>query len=72
VLREFLAEFTAFVNANADRIAEIGISPTDLTVRASRVLGEWQHSSRLDLPGLDEQSILRPENLRALHDARQR
>jgi hypothetical protein len=71
VLREFLAEFTAFVNANADRIAEIGVSPADLTVRASRVLGEWQHSSRLGLPGLDEQSILRPENLRPLHDAHQ-
>ena len=72
VLREFLAEFSAFVNANADRIAEIGVSPHDLTVRAARVLGEWQHSSRLDLPGLDEQSILRPENLRALYDSRQR
>jgi hypothetical protein len=69
VLREFLTEFAAFVNANADRIAEIGISPADLTVRASRVLGEWQHSSRLGLPGLDEPSILRPENLRALDDA---
>lgn len=71
VLREFLAEFSAFVNANADRIAEIGVSPDDLAVRASRVLGEWQHSSRLGLPGLDEQSILRPENLRPLHDAHQ-
>jgi hypothetical protein len=65
VVREFVAQFTAFIDANADRIAEIGISPTELTARATRVLGEWQHSSRLDLPGLDEQSILRPENLPA-------
>jgi hypothetical protein len=28
-------------------------------------LGEWQHSSRLDLPGTDEQSILRPEGMGA-------
>lgn len=69
VVREFVNGFTAFVNANADRIAEIGISPSDLTTRATRVLGEWQHSSRLDLPGLDEQSVLRPETLPALPHA---
>lgn len=61
VVRGFVSDLTAFVNANADRIAEIGISPTDLTARAAWVLGDWQHSPRLDLPGLDEETILRPE-----------
>ncbi len=63
VVREFVEEFSAFINAHADRIAEIGASPTELSARATRVLGEWQHSSRLDLPGTDEQPILRPEGM---------
>jgi hypothetical protein len=66
VVREFVAQFTTFIDANPNRIAEIGIPPTELTARATRVLGVWQQGSRLDLPGLDEQSILRPENLPAL------
>jgi hypothetical protein len=56
--------------ANASRIAKIGISPTELTARATRVVGKWQRSSRLDLLGLDERSILRPENLPATRGAR--
>ena len=56
--------------ANASRIAKIGISPTELTARATRVVGEWQRSSRIDLLGLDERSILRPENLPATRGTR--
>jgi hypothetical protein len=70
VVREFVAQFTVFIEANASRIAEIGISPTELTAQATRIVGEWQHSSRFDLPGLDERSILRPENLAATHGTR--
>jgi anti-anti-sigma factor len=69
VVREFVAELSAFVNAHAGRIAEIGISPSELNARAARVLAEWQHSARLDLPGNDEQSNLRPEGPRAPLDA---
>jgi anti-anti-sigma regulatory factor len=61
VVRRFIADFTEFVNRRADRIAEIGISPSELTDRAARALVEWQHSQRLDLPGLDDQSMLRPD-----------
>jgi anti-anti-sigma factor len=68
VVREFVAEFTAFVTAHAERIAEIGYSPIDLAARATHVLGEWQHSARLDLPGVDEQSMLRPDGPRATHE----
>ena len=68
VVRDFLADFAAFVERHAERIAEIGVSPADLGARATRVLGEWRHSSRLDLPGLDEETILRPEVLGAPGD----
>ena len=61
VVRGFIADFSEFVDTHADRIAEIGISPTDLTDLATRALMEWQHSRRLDLPGLDDQSMLRPD-----------
>jgi hypothetical protein len=61
VVRRFIADFSEFVNRHAERIAEIGISPSDLTDRATHALIEWQHSRRLDLPGLDDQSMLRPD-----------
>jgi hypothetical protein len=61
VVRGFVADFTEFVNKHADRIADLGISPSDLTNRAASALIAWQHSRRLDLPGLDDQSMLRPE-----------
>jgi anti-anti-sigma regulatory factor len=60
VVRDFVSQFTTFITTHADRIAEIGYAPIDLTARAAHVLAEWQHSARLDLPGVDEQSILRP------------
>lgn len=63
VVRDFVSEFGAFVDTHAGRIAEIGVSPADLVARATRVLGEWQQSSRLDLPAPDEESMLRPERL---------
>ncbi len=68
VVREFVAEFSAFITKYADRIADIGYSPIDLTARAAHVLGEWQHSSRLDLPSADEDSILRPEGFGGAHE----
>ncbi len=61
VVRRFVNDFTIFVNEHADRISEIGISPSDLTDRAASALVTWQHSRRLDLPGLDDQSMLRPD-----------
>jgi hypothetical protein len=61
-------EFTAFITEHAERIAEIGYSPIDLAARATHVLGEWQRSARLDLPGVDEQSVLRPEGAHATHE----
>ncbi len=64
VVRGFIADFSEFVDTHADRIAEIGISPEDLTDLATRALMEWQHSRRLDLPGLDDQSMLRPDGPR--------
>jgi anti-anti-sigma regulatory factor len=63
LVREFIAAFTAFVTTHAERITEIGVSPADLSARATRVLGEWQHSARLDLPGHDGQSAVRPDLL---------
>jgi anti-anti-sigma regulatory factor len=69
VVREFVAEFSAFITKYADRIADIGYSPIDLTARVTHVLGEWQHSARLDLPGADEDSILRPEGFGGANDA---
>jgi hypothetical protein len=63
VVRDFVSEFAAFTDTHAGRIADIGVSPTDLVARATRVLGEWQQSSRLDLPAPDEESMLRPERL---------
>ncbi len=65
LVREVVAEFTEFVSTHAERIAEIGISPAELSARATRVLGEWQRSARLDLPGNDGQSTLRPDLLEA-------
>jgi len=64
VVRRFIADFSAFVNRHADLIAEIGISPSELTDRSTHALMQWQHSRRLDLPGLDEQSMLRPDGPR--------
>jgi hypothetical protein len=61
VVQRFITDFSEFVNRHADRITEIGISPTHLTDRAKRALLEWQHDGRLDLPGLGEQSMLRPD-----------
>jgi|HubBroStandDraft_6_1064221.scaffolds.fasta_scaffold00260_7 anti-anti-sigma factor len=69
VVRDFVAEFSAFITKYADRIADIGYSPIDLATRVTHVLGEWQHSARLDLPGADEDSILRPEGFGAGSDA---
>jgi hypothetical protein len=66
VVREFIDEFAAFVNKQAARISELGFSPNDLTARAAIVLGEWQNSSRLDLPRGEEQSATRAEALRQL------
>ena len=66
VVREFVDEFGAFVNKHATRIAELGFSASDLTARAAIVLGEWQNSSRLDLPRGDEQSAMRTEALQQL------
>jgi hypothetical protein len=66
VVREFIDEFGAFVNKHAKRIAELGFSANDLIARAAIVLGEWQNSSRLDLPRGDEQSALRTEALQQL------
>ena len=68
VVRRFIADFSEFVNRHGDRIAGIGISPSELTDRAVRALTEWQHSSRLDLPGLDDQSMLRPDGPPASRD----
>jgi hypothetical protein len=68
VVRGFIADFSEFVNRHADRIADIGISPSDLTDRATRALMEWQHTRRLDLPGLDDQSMLRPDGPRTSDD----
>jgi hypothetical protein len=61
VVHGFIADFTEFVNKHADRIVDLGISPSDLTDRAASALIAWQHSRRLDLPGLDDQSMLRPD-----------
>jgi hypothetical protein len=60
-VRRFTAEFSGFVERHADHITELGISPADLIDRAARALAEWEHSRRLDLPGLDDQSMLRPD-----------
>ena len=68
VVREFVVEFTAFITEHSERIAEIGYSPIDLAARATHVLGEWQRSARLDLPGVDEQSVLRPGAAHATHE----
>ena len=46
---------------NAAEFTQLGISPADLIDRAARALAEWEHSRRLDLPGLDDQSMLRPD-----------
>jgi hypothetical protein len=64
VVRTFITDFSEFVNSHADLIAEIGISPSELTDRATHALMQWQHSRRLDLPGLDDQSMLRPDGPR--------
>jgi anti-anti-sigma regulatory factor len=68
VVRRFVENFSEFVDRHADRIAEIGISPSDLIDRATRALMEWQHSRRLDLPALDDQSMLRPDGPPAARD----
>jgi hypothetical protein len=60
-VQDFVSEVTAFVNTHAARIADLGISPADITARVAQALSDWQHGSRLDLPGLDEQSILRSD-----------
>ena len=60
-VRRFVADFTEFVIRHADRIAEIGISPSDLTDRAASALVAWRDGPRLDLPGLDDRSMLRPD-----------
>ena len=70
MVREFVDEFGAFVNKHAVRISELGFSPNDLTARAAIVLGEWQNSSRLDLPRGDEQSAMRAEALQQLSGSR--
>ena len=67
VIREFVEEFGAFVSTHAIRIAELGFSATDLTARVAIVLGEWQNSTRLDLPRGDE-STLRAERPTLLSD----
>ena len=64
VVREFNADFTSFVNDRAARIEEIGLSPGDLSTRVGQVLAEWQRSARLDLPGFEERSVMRPEVVR--------
>lgn len=69
VVREFIDEFGAFVNKHAARIAELGFSPRDLTAQAAIVLGEWQNSSRLDLPRGDEQSAKRAQALQQMGGA---
>lgn len=61
VVRRFIDDFNEFVRRHADRIAEIGISPSDLAIGATRSLLGWQHTRRLDLPGLDDQSMLRAD-----------
>lgn len=67
-VRTFTAEFSGFVERHADHITEIGISPADLIDRAARALAEWEHSRRLDLPGLDDQSMLRPDGPQSPRD----
>jgi hypothetical protein len=70
MVQRFLADFSEFVNRHADRITEIGISPADLTDRAAKALLKWQDGGRLDLPGLDEQSMLRPDGPHTPDDER--
>ncbi len=61
VVREFVDEFGAFVSTHATRLEELGFSASDLTDRVAIVLGEWQRSSRLDLPRGDGQPPPRPD-----------
>jgi ABC-type transporter Mla MlaB component len=68
LVRTFITDFSEFVNRRADRIAEIGISPSELIDRATNALLEWQQSRRLDLPALDDQSMLRPDGPPAARD----
>ena len=63
LVRAFAAQLAAFIDTNADRIAEIGISTTELSARVAQALREWQYGARLDLPGLDEESLVRLEGL---------
>lgn len=52
-VRAFLLAFDSFVERHAARVEALGIAPDAVTAAAARVLGQWQHSRRLELPASD-------------------